>query len=148
MEYDFRFDENIGVKSIGSRITDSSGNGNPPPKTIVNAGKNRLQHHCFRLPQGYRQQLGRRFDETDLSGGECESCACPRLHARRAGVILMNRPRPDARAEYEVFRRLQNSSPAAWRSSSRIASPQSMADRILVLNEGTVVEGSTRTSCS
>src|SRR5207249_10247865 len=62
----------------------------------------------LRLPAGYRQMLGRRFEGgIDLSGGEWQKIALGRAYMRDAQVLILDEPTAalDARAEYEVFTR-------------------------------------------
>jgi ATP-binding cassette subfamily B protein len=100
-----------------------------------------------RLPARYRQMLGRRFDEgVDLSGGEWQKVALGRAYMRDAEVLILDEPTAalDARAEYEVF--LRFSELMAGRMAVLIShrfSTVRMADRIIVLSGGEVVESGT-----
>ena len=100
-----------------------------------------------RFPRGYRQMLGRRFDEgVELSGGEWQKIALARAYMRDAQVLILDEPTAalDARAEYEVF--LRFSELMAGRMAVLIShrfSTVRMADRIVVLRDGTVVEAGT-----
>ena len=100
-----------------------------------------------RLPAGYRQMLGRRFDGgVDLSGGEWQKVALARAYMRDAQVLILDEPTAalDARAEYEVF--LRFSELMAGRMAVLIShrfSTVRMADRIVVLRGGEVVEEGT-----
>jgi ATP-binding cassette subfamily B protein len=100
-----------------------------------------------RLPAGYRQMLGRRFDDgVDLSGGEWQKIALGRAYMRDAQVLILDEPTAslDARAEYEVF--LRFSELMAGRTAVLIShrfSTVRMADRIIVLDGGRVVEEGT-----
>src|SRR5271154_7193301 len=61
-----------------------------------------------KLPSGYDQMLGRRFDGgVDLSGGEWQKVALARAYLRDAQVLILDEPTSalDARSEYEVFQR-------------------------------------------
>ena len=95
-----------------------------------------------RLPDGYDQMIGKRFQGgVDLSGGEWQKMAIARAYMRDARVLILDEPTAalDARAEYGVFQRFRELS--AGRSavliSHRFASVR-MADRILVLSGGRV----------
>jgi ATP-binding cassette subfamily B protein len=100
-----------------------------------------------RFPRGYRQMLGRRFEEgVDLSGGEWQKIALARAYMRDAQVLILDEPTAalDARAEYEVFVRF--SELMAGRMAVLIShrfSTVRMADRIVVLRSGAVVEAGT-----
>src|SRR6266542_1713234 len=147
VRYDMRFDENIGVGEIES-VRDALDTGNGVPATIESAARNSLAASLIpRLPQGYRQMLGRRFEEgVDLSGGEWQKIALARAYMRDAQVLILDEPTAalDARAEYEVF--LRFSELVAGRMAILIShrfSTVRMADRIIVLRDGTVVEQGT-----
>ena len=160
VKYDFRFDENVGVGEIDEVATylDSSpsteeeaakkskGNGNGEvPGSIVSASEKSLAASLLpRFSKGYQQMLGRRFDEgVELSGGEWQKVALARAYMRDAQVLILDEPTAslDARAEYEVFVRF--SQLVAGRMAVIIShrfSTVRMADRIVVLNNGTVIE--------
>jgi len=147
VRYDMRFDENIGVGEIES-VRAALDTGNGVPATIESAARNSLAASLLpRLPQGYRQMLGRRFEEgVDLSGGEWQKIALARAYMRDAQVLILDEPTAalDARAEYEVF--LRFSELVAGRMAILIShrfSTVRMADRIIVLREGSVVEQGT-----
>jgi ATP-binding cassette subfamily B protein len=100
-----------------------------------------------RLPQGYDQPLGKRFNEgAELSGGEWQKIAIARAYMRDADVLILDEPTAalDARSEYEVFQRFRDLSrgKTAVLISHRFSTVR-MADRILVLEEGRVVEDGT-----
>ncbi|MFL6282722.1 MAG: ABC transporter ATP-binding protein [Pyrinomonadaceae bacterium] len=97
-----------------------------------------------RLPKGYRQMLGRRFESgVELSGGEWQKVALARAYMRDAQVLILDEPTSalDARAEFEVFRRFADlmRGRMALIISHRFSTVR-MADRILVLDSGHVVE--------
>jgi ATP-binding cassette subfamily B protein len=91
--------------------------------------------------------LGRRFDNgTQLSGGEWQKVALARAYMRDAQVLRLDEPTAalDARAEYEVFVRF--SELMAGRMGVLIShrfSTVRMADRIIVLKGGEVVQAGT-----
>ncbi|MFD2571748.1 ABC transporter ATP-binding protein [Spirosoma soli] len=97
-----------------------------------------------KLAGGYDQQLGRSFGKgVELSGGEWQKVALGRAYMRDAQLIILDEPTAalDARAEYEVFQRFAKLTEG--RSSVIIShrfSTVRMADRILVLENGTLLE--------
>ena len=144
VRYDMRFDENIGVGEIESVRTDLEKN-NGTPTAISAAAENSLASSLLpRFSLGYRQMLGRRFDDgVDLSGGEWQKIALARAYIRDAQVLILDEPTAalDARAEYEVF--LRFSELVAGRMAILIShrfSTVRMADRIIVLRHGKVEE--------
>ncbi|HEX6051334.1 MAG TPA: ABC transporter ATP-binding protein [Gemmatimonadaceae bacterium] len=95
-----------------------------------------------KLPLGYDQIIGKRFRTgVDLSGGEWQKVAIARAYMRDAQVLILDEPTAalDARSEFEVFKRFKELSEGktAVLISHRFSSVR-MADRILVLAEGTV----------
>jgi ATP-binding cassette subfamily B protein len=98
------------------------------------------------LPAGYDTMLGREFGECDLSGGQWQKLAVARAFARTAALLILDEPTSnlDARAEYELFCRFQ--ALAKGRTTIIVShrfSTVSMADRIVVLDRGRVVETGT-----
>ena len=147
VRYDMRFDENIGVGEIESVRADLERD-NGVPASIDVAARNSLAASLLpRFPLGYKQMLGRRFDEgMDLSGGEWQKVALARAYLRDAQVLILDEPTAalDARAEYEVF--LRFSELVAGRMAILIShrfSTVRMADRIIVLRGGRVEESGT-----
>jgi ATP-binding cassette, subfamily B, bacterial len=147
VRYDMRFDENIGVGEIESVRADLEKD-NGVPDSIDLAAQNSLAASLLpRFPLGYRQMLGRRFDEgVDLSGGEWQKVALARAYLRDAQVLILDEPTAalDARAEFEVFMRF--SELVAGRMAILIShrfSTVRMADRIIVLRDGRVEESGT-----
>jgi ATP-binding cassette, subfamily B, bacterial len=145
--YDLRFHENVGVGEIESARTHldaDGGDGETPPAIVSAAEKSLAATVLARLPDRYRQMLGRRFEGgVDLSGGEWQKIALARAYMRDAHVIILDEPTAslDARAEYEVFRRFAElmRGRMAVIISHRFSTVR-MADRIVVLDEGRVVE--------
>jgi ATP-binding cassette, subfamily B, bacterial len=111
------------------------------------AGKSLADALIARLPEGYAQRLGRRFEDgVDLSGGEWQKIALARAYMRDAEVLILDEPTAalDARAEYEVFRRFRDL--AQGRTAVLIShrfSTVRMADRIVVVEGGRVREAGT-----
>jgi ATP-binding cassette subfamily B protein len=118
---------------------------NDEPAPIVEAAQKSLAESLLpRLPRGYRQRLGRRFEGgVELSGGEWQKVALARAYMRDAQVLILDEPTSalDARAEFEVFRRFADlvRGRMALIISHRFSTVR-MADRILVLDSGHVVE--------
>jgi ATP-binding cassette subfamily B protein len=97
-----------------------------------------------RLPLKFDQPLGRKFAKgIELSGGEWQKIALARAYLRQADVLILDEPTAalDARAEYEVFRRFAEltKGKTAILISHRFSTVR-MADRILVLNNGKMLE--------
>ena len=93
-----------------------------------------------KLPEGYDQMIGRRFNGgVDLSGGEWQKIALGRAYMRDAQLLILDEPTAalDARAEYEVFQRFKDLTlgKTAILISHRFSTVR-MADRILVIENG------------
>jgi ATP-binding cassette subfamily B protein len=136
MRYDMLVSENIGVGRIedvqdADRITGA-------------AAKARADAVIGALPHGFRQMLGRRFDGgMDLSSGQWQKIALARAYMRDAQILILDEPTAtlDARAEYEVFQRFSELTRGrmAVLISHRFSTVR-MADRILVLDGGRIIE--------
>jgi ATP-binding cassette subfamily B protein len=97
-----------------------------------------------RLPNQYDQMLGRYFPKgVELSGGEWQKVALARAYMRDAQLLVLDEPTAalDARSEYEVFERFSEltKNKSAMLISHRFSTVR-MADRILVLERGEVLE--------
>ncbi|GAC1369405.1 MAG: ABC transporter ATP-binding protein [Hymenobacter sp.] len=97
-----------------------------------------------KLPGGYDQMIGRRFNGgVDLSGGEWQKIALGRAYMRDAQLLILDEPTAalDARAEHEVFQRFAELTrgKTAVLISHRFSTVR-MADRILVIENGQLVE--------
>jgi len=154
VRYDMRLDENIGVGRIDETrayldaLAGQGPNGGPEPSVIapiVTAAEDSLASTLIpRFAHGYRQMLGKRFDQgVDLSGGEWQKVALARAYLRDAELLILDEPTSalDARAEYEVFLRFSQlmTGRMAMLISHRFSTIR-MADRIVVLRQGAVVE--------
>jgi ATP-binding cassette subfamily B protein len=139
VRYDFLLRENIAVGNIG-RLEDAA--------VIESAASRSLADTvASRLAGGYDQMLGRRFEGgVDLSGGEWQKVALARAYMREAQLLILDEPTAalDARAEYEVFLRFSELTQGrmAVLISHRFSTVR-MADRILVLRGGELVEQGT-----
>ncbi|MGE0405130.1 MAG: ABC transporter ATP-binding protein [Candidatus Korobacteraceae bacterium] len=97
-----------------------------------------------RLPQGFEQMLGRRFEGgLDLSGGEWQKVALARAYLRDAQLLILDEPTAalDARSEAQVFARFAELTmgKTALFISHRFSTVR-MADRIVVLENGSIAE--------
>ena len=97
-----------------------------------------------KLPGGYDQMIGRRFNGgVDLSGGEWQKIALGRAYMRDAQLLILDEPTAalDARAEHEVFQRFAEltKGKTAVLISHRFSTVR-MANRILVIENGQFVE--------
>ena len=97
-----------------------------------------------KLPGGYDQMLGRRFETgVDLSGGEWQKVALARAYLRNAQLLILDEPTAalDARSEFEVFQRFAEltAGKMALFISHRFSTVR-MADRIVVLEKGRIAE--------
>jgi len=139
VRYDFVLRENIGVSQVEALDDDAR---------IREAARRSLADSVAkRVPQGFDQMLGRRFDNgVELSGGEWQKVALARAYMRDAQVLILDEPTAalDARAEYEVFLRFAELTKGrmAVLISHRFSTVR-MADRILVLKGGELVDDGT-----
>jgi ATP-binding cassette subfamily B protein len=139
VRYDFVLRENIGVSQVDALDDDAR---------IREAARRSLADAVAqRVPQGFDQMLGRRFENgVELSGGEWQKVALARAYMRDAQVLILDEPTAalDARAEYEVFQRFADLTQGrmAVLISHRFSTVR-MADRILVLKGGELVDDGT-----
>jgi ATP-binding cassette subfamily B protein len=99
------------------------------------------------LPDGYETMLGKWFENGhQLSGGQWQKVALARAFMRDAQILILDEPTAalDARAEYDIFQRMRELT--AGKTSIFIShrfSTVRLADRILVLDDGQLVENGT-----
>ncbi len=139
LRYQMRVSDNIAVGNINQKEN--------APLIITAAEQSLASDLVSRLPGGYEQMLGKRFQEgIELSGGEWQKVALARAYMRQAQVLILDEPTSalDARAEYEVFQRFAalTRGKTAVLISHRFSTVR-MADRILVLQEGELIESGT-----
>ena len=139
LRYQMRVSDNIAVGNILQKENS--------PLIITAAEQSLASDLVSRLPGGYEQMLGKRFQEgIELSGGEWQKVALARAYMRQAQVLILDEPTSalDARAEYEVFQRFAalTRGKTAVLISHRFSTVR-MADRILVLQEGELIESGT-----
>lgn len=139
VKYDFLARENIGVGRIGN-ISEQH--------RIIDAAEKSLAAGVVAgLTQGYDHMLGRRFEGgADLSMGQWQKIALARAYMRDAQLLILDEPTSslDARAEFEVFQRFAELTQGkmAILISHRFSTVR-MADNILVLAQGRIVEQGT-----
>ena len=136
MRYDLKASENVAI----GRIEDKDN-----IFRVRSAAQKSLAEQVIRkLPQGYEQVLGRRFEGgVDLSGGEWQKIALARAYLRDAQLLILDEPTAalDAKSEHEVFQRFAELTHGkmALLISHRFSTVK-MADRILVLENGQIAE--------
>ncbi len=136
MRYDMTAWENIAVGQIGAREN--------LERVELAAKKSLAEGVIQKLPNGYDQMLGRRFETgVDLSGGEWQKVALARAYLRDAQILVLDEPTAalDARSEHEVFERFAELTKGkmALLISHRFSTVK-MADRIIVLEKGIIAE--------
>jgi ATP-binding cassette, subfamily B, bacterial len=139
MRYEMTARENISVGRVESEHSQSD---------IEEAAHKSLAESVIaKLPGGYDQMLGRRFESgVELSGGEWQRVALARAYLRDAQLLVLDEPTAalDARSELEVFERFAELTlgKMALLISHRFSTVR-MADRIVVLEGGKLVEEGT-----
>jgi len=136
MRYDLKAFENIAVGRIEK----------PDDAEAIRAAarKSLASDVIERLPRGYDQVLGCRFEGgVDLSGGEWQKIALARAHLRDAQILVLDEPTAalDAQAEHEVFKHFAEltDGKTSLFVSHRFSTVR-MADRVLVLADGRIAE--------
>lgn len=133
--------DNVGVGQI-DEITNLE-------RVQSSAQKSGAEAVISRLPAGYQTMLGKWFkDGYQLSGGEWQKVALARAFMREAPVLVLDEPTSslDAQAEYEIFtkfRQLTEGKTAIF-ISHRFSTVR-LADRIFVIEQGTIKESGTHT---
>jgi ATP-binding cassette, subfamily B, bacterial len=139
MRYEMTARENISVGRVESEHSQTE---------IESAAHKSLAESVIaKLPEGYDQMLGRRFESgVELSGGEWQRVALARAYLRDAQLLVLDEPTAalDARSELEVFERFAEltTGKMALLISHRFSTVR-MADRIVVLEGGRLVEEGT-----
>jgi ATP-binding cassette subfamily B protein len=117
-------------------------------RAAIEAIARRAQVHDLisAMPEGYDTPLGRQFGRYQPSGGQWQQLAIARLIGRDARLLILDEPTAslDVTAEAELFERFR--ALAAGRTTLLIShrfTTVSMADRILVIDGGRIVESGT-----
>jgi ATP-binding cassette subfamily B protein len=136
IRYEFTIGENIAVGNINEKDNF---------EMINDAAELSLAKQVVdEMKAGYDQQLGRRFAQgKNLSGGQWQKIALARAYMKNADVIILDEPTSalDARAEYEAFQRFigLTKGKTSIIISHRFSTVR-MADRIIVLKDGKILE--------
>jgi ATP-binding cassette, subfamily B, bacterial len=139
MLYNLKAGENIRLGNIEESDDED--------KIKFSAGESGIHNTIESLPQGYDTLLGNLFDESrGLSWGEWQKIALARALFRDAPVLILDEPSSalDADTEYDIFSRFRQI--VKGRTSVLIShrfTNVSLADRILVLEKGSVTEAGT-----
>jgi ATP-binding cassette, subfamily B, bacterial len=136
MRYELPCYENIAMGRIEDRKNSS--------RIRAAAHKSLADEVIRKLPNHYNQRLGCRFEGgVDLSGGEWQKIALARAYLRDSQLLILDEPTAslDARSEHEVFERFSELTEGkmALLISHRLSTVR-MADRILVLENGSIAE--------
>lgn len=96
------------------------------------------------LPEGYDQIVGKMFESgIELSGGQWQKLALARAFFRNSPILILDEPTSaiDAKSEYEIFENVQKlqKDKTVIIISHRFSTVRN-ADRILVLDEGRILE--------
>lgn len=135
-KYEFTLRENIAVGDINEVFND---------EVIKDAAARSLANEVINeMQDGLEQQLGRRFSRgQELSGGQWQKIALARAYMKDADIMVLDEPTSalDAQAEFLVFERFigLTEGKTSIIISHRFSTVR-MADRILVLKDGKVLE--------
>lgn len=136
IKYQFTFKENVyfGNQKQIDNITLLK-------EAIKNSG---ADQYLKNLPNSYDQIVGKMFqDGVDLSGGQWQKLALARAFFKNAPILILDEPTSaiDAKAEYEIFQHVQElqKDKTVFIISHRFSTVRN-ADRILVLDEGKIIE--------
>ena len=135
-KYEFTLRENIAVGNISQLDNDE----------VIGyaASKSLAEQVVNEMAEGLEQRLGRRFYKgQELSGGQWQKVALARAYMKDADIMVLDEPTSalDAQAEYDVFERFiaLTKGKTSIIISHRFSTVR-MADRILVLQDGQVLE--------
>lgn len=138
VHYHFSAAENIGVGWLPSRDDRDA---------VLRAARDAGATEVIEsLPEGYDTMLGRWFGGEQLSIGQWQRMALARAFMRKSRVLVLDEPTAaiDAEGEHEIFERFHDleHGATALLITHRFSTVR-MAERIVVLDEGRVVEHGT-----
>ena len=148
--FELTVSQSIGIGALGSSGSDQEADLwpawlPPDPAVVKNAARRTgVDAIAARLPQGYDTPVGHVLDGGQgLSGGEWQRFAIARAFIRQPELLILDEPTAalDPMAEAEVYRQFGEllAGRTALLISHRLGSAR-MADRILVLKDGRIVE--------
>ena len=120
----------------------------PEDQSIVEAAKQSGAHEVIsQLPKGYNTILGKLFHGgEELSIGQWQKIALARAFLRQSQIIVLDEPTSamDPRAEYELFSKFREliQDQSAILITHRLSTVK-MADRIYVMDKGSLIETGT-----
>jgi ATP-binding cassette, subfamily B, bacterial len=136
MLYNLTAGENIRLGNINEEY--------PTNRIRSSAASTGIHELISALPKGYDTVIGNLFDDSaELSWGEWQKMALARAIFRDAPVLILDEPSSalDANTEYEIFSRFRDI--VKGRTSILIShrfGNVSLADRIIVLDKGSIAE--------
>ncbi len=136
IKYQFTFKENVYFGNLNEKDNE---------KLLKDAiFKSGADKYVSDLPDGINQVVGKMFDGgIDLSGGQWQKLALARAFFRNSPILILDEPTSaiDAKAEYEIFENVQKlqKDKTVIIISHRFSTVRN-ADRILVLDEGKIIE--------
>jgi ATP-binding cassette subfamily B protein len=136
IKYQFTFKENVTFGNLEEKDKEEA-----LRDAIFKSGADK---YLDDLPSGVDQVVGKMFDTgIDLSGGQWQKLALARAFFRNAPLLILDEPTSaiDAKAEYEIFENVQKlqKDKTVIIISHRFSTVRN-ADRILVLDEGKIIE--------
>lgn len=138
LKYRLSAQENIGLGNV-DRL--------PELEHIKTAARKAGVDFIDQLPNGYQTVLSRQFEDgTELSGGQWQKVAIARALTRDAQLLILDEPTAalDVRSEHDIYIRFQEltKEKTTLLISHRMSTVR-MAERILVLDDGKLIEEGT-----
>ena len=139
-------EDNIGLGKLAKYIDQKKQTGNKDTLVEIIESSKQAKSHPFIGEEGYQQRVGREFGGDEFSGGETQRLALARTFYRNAGLIIMDEPTSavDAKAEMQIFQSIEDhlKQKTVIFVSHRFSTVR-VADRILVMQNGSIVEDGT-----